>query len=80
MGIVHYGEAQVQTSYHTPSHLETISYLAFLTPLTQNPAPHTADATKLADIALFESGKDIMELLRQKHPALGTTLESMLQV
>ena len=50
-------------------------------PHTSTTPPHCAvDPVRQAEMALFESGKEVMDILRQKHAALGTTLESMLQV
>ena len=39
-----------------------------------------ADPNRRIDIELFESGKEIMELLRSKHSALALALENILQV
>ena len=44
------------------------------------PPSAAADPSRRIDIELFESGKEIMELLRSKHAALALALENILQV
>lgn len=42
-------------------------------------AEYVPDPGRLAEISAFEMGKEVMDVLRQKHPQLGVTLEQMLQ-
>ena len=61
-----------------PEVLCMISSAPHFTP--PSPSLPAVDPVRQAEMALFESGKEVMDILRQKHAALGTTLESMLQV